>query len=79
MLDEKEREPEALSNAHTNEAKSDQSADNAPNETENPVLSAPFGNGLKSEELLLLAMILIVSQGGGDDVLPYLVMLLFAR
>lgn len=54
------------------------SAAKAEKSRETPLFSEIFRSGLGSEELLILALIFMTAQGGGNDVLPYLVLLLFS-
>ena len=52
-------------------------------ESEKRTSASPFSDifrsGIKSEELLLLALIFITAQSESNDVLPYLIMLLFSK
>ena len=55
----------------------------AESESEKRTNASPFSDifrsGIKSEELLLLALIFITAQSESNDVLPYLIMLLFSK
>ena len=44
-----------------------------------PLFTDLLRGGLGNEELLILALIFLVSQSGGDDLLPFLVILLFSK